>query len=90
MSKKDKLLNRFLIRPPVKDFTWDDFVTLMKQFDFKLNEKSGGGSHKYFVLNNDESKVIDTCKPHPNGLLKAWQIKEVTEKLKEWQLIDYE
>ena len=90
MSKKEKLLNRFLIRPPVKDFTWDDFVTLMKQLDFKLYEKSGGGSHKYFIFNRDENKVIDTYKPHPSGLLKAWQIKEVTDKLKEWQLIDYE
>lgn len=90
MSKKEKLLNRFLIRPPVKDFTWDDFVTLMNQLDFKLHEKSGGGSHKYFVFNKDKDKVIDTSKPHPSRLLKAWQIKEVTDKLKEWQLIDYE
>lgn len=87
MSKKEKLLKRFLIRPPVKDFTWDEFLTLMKQFDFKLHET--GGSHNYFVFNKDESKVINTYKPHPN-ILKAWQIKEVSEKLKEWQLIDYE
>ena len=90
MSKKEKLLNRFLTRPCIKDFTWDDFVTLMKQLDFKLYEKSGGGSHKYFIFNKDENKIINTSKPHPSGLLKEWQIKEVTDKLKEWQLIDYE
>lgn len=88
MSKKEKLLKRFLIRPPVKDFTWAEFVTLMKQLDFKLHET--GGSHNYFILNKDEDKVIDTCKPHPTNILKAWQIKEVTKKLEEWQLIDYE
>lgn len=60
MSKKEKLLNRFLIRPPVKDFTWNEFVTLMKQLDFSLHEKSGGGSHKHFVFKNDESMVVDT------------------------------
>ena len=90
MSKKEKLLNRFLIRPPVKDFTWNEFVTLMKQLGFNLHEKSGGGSHKHFVLKNDESKLVDTYKPHPSGLLKAYQIKLVTDKLKEWQLIDFE
>lgn len=89
MSKKEKLLQRFLVRPCVTDFAWDDFVTLMKQLGFKLDEKSGG-SHKHFVLDTDNNKVIDTYRPHPNGLLKAWQIKEVTNKLKEWQLIDYE
>lgn len=71
------------MRPCVKDFTWYDFVTLMKQLDFKLYEKAGGGSHKYFIFNQDESKMINTSKPHPSGLLKAWQIKEVTDKLKE-------
>lgn len=88
MSKKEKLLKLFLIRPPVKDFTWDEFVTLMKQLGFRLHQPSG--SHNYFILNKDENKVIDTYKPHPTNILKAWQFKEVSEKLKEWQLIDYE
>lgn len=88
MSKKDKLLNRFLLRPPVKDFSWDDFVTLMNQLGFSLHEKSGGSSHKYFILDSDENKIINTYKPHPSGLLKAWQIKEVTDKLQEWLIID--
>lgn len=83
MSKKEKLLQRFLATPPVKDFRWDDFVTLMDQLGFDLREKKGGSSHKYFEFREDKNVVIDIHRPHPSGILWGVQIKAVREKLKE-------
>lgn len=86
MSKKEKLLLRFLAIPPVKDFRWDDLVTLMDQLGFDFHEQSGGSSHKYFTMRIDPDKVIDTYRPHPSGILWAKQIREIRDKLQEWGL----
>ena len=86
MSKKQKSLEKFLRVPTPKDFSWDELVTLMKQLGFDLDE-SGGGSHKHFVLRADSDKVIDTYRPHPNGILYSWQIKEIVGRLRAWGLL---
>jgi predicted RNA binding protein YcfA (HicA-like mRNA interferase family) len=87
VSKREKLLQKFLAIPPVKDFRWDDFVTLMDQLGFDLKEQKGGSSHKYFELRESREVVIDTHRPHPSGILWGVQIKEVKEKLKELGVI---
>lgn len=87
MSKQQKLLLRFLAEPPVKDFRWDDLVTMMDRLGFNLEETSGGSSHKFFVMRSDPDKVIHTHRPHPSGILWAKQIREVRERLAEWGVI---
>ncbi len=82
MSKKQKLINRFLQTPPVKDFQWDELVSLMDHFGFNLDE-SGGGSHKHFVRRVDPSVVIDTYRPHPGGIMYGKQLTEIIIKLRE-------
>lgn len=86
MSRFDKLVNKFESKPEPKDFRWSEFLTLMKGLGFKLDQ-SKGGSHCYFYLDSDVNKVIDTFRPHPNSLLRAYQIKEIVTKLKEWGVI---
>ncbi len=81
MSKKIKLLQRFLTMPPVKDFRWDDFVTLMDHVGFDMCEPSGGSSHKFFVWRGDKNVVINIHRPHPGGILWVAQIKDVKQKL---------
>lgn len=89
MSKKQKLLRKFLANPPPKDFHWNDLETLLGQFGFKLDQ-SGGGSHVSFLNDSDLGKVIFTYRPHPDGILRTYQIREIRELLNEWGMINYE
>jgi hypothetical protein len=84
MSKKEKLLRRFQSRPT--DFTWDELVSLLNGFNFKL-DNSSGSSHCCFALNTDPSKIIRTCRPHPTPVLKLYQIKAIIKFLEEEELI---
>jgi hypothetical protein len=86
MSKKQKLLDRFLLSPPVKDFRWDELVSVMDHLGFDI-DRSGGGSHGHFVLRSDTDLVIDIYKPHPGGIMYGKQLKQVIGKLKEWGVL---
>lgn len=85
MSKKAKLIERFLSKP--KDFRWDELVTLMSRFGFVLHESCGGSSHKKFVSRRNEAQMIFTPRPHPTGMLKGYQLDEIQKKLKEWEIL---
>jgi hypothetical protein len=82
VSKKDKLLERLLRVPPVKDFRWEELVTLMDYCGFDLDE-SGGGSHKHFVNRANPELVVDTYRPHPGGIMHVYQLKQIACFLKE-------
>lgn len=83
MSKKQKLRDRFHKKPSPKDFRWGELETMMSGYGFSWDE-SGGGSHGHFVFDDDKNKVIDISKPHPNGILRQYQIDGIKEKLSEW------
>lgn len=76
MSKKEKLIARLLGRP--KDFHYDEAQTLLQYFGFEGNHKGKtSGSRVEFIRGND---MLLLHKPHPSGVLKGYQVK---------QLIDY-
>ena len=78
MSRKDKLIQRFLSRP--KDFTWEELVVLLSGFGF--DEVSTGktrGSRRRFT--STAGLVITLHKPHPRNVLKAYQIEQVIDVL---------
>ena len=84
MSKKEKLLKRFLSKPA--DFEFNELVILLKMFDFELI--SGGktsGSACKFRHKNEECIFIH--KPHPKLILKSYQINLIIKYLKEMNLI---
>lgn len=78
MSKKEKLIARFLSMP--SDFHYDEMVSLLGYFDFK-EVKTGktSGSRVRFV--NSKSVPIILHKPHPTGILKHYQMKQIKEVL---------
>lgn len=86
MSKKQKLREKFFRIPAPKDFRWEDLETMMEGFGFSF-DSSGGGSHGHFVKIDDPDKTIDISKPHPDGILHFYQIKEVKTRLGEWGLL---
>lgn len=83
MSKKDKLIKRLLSKP--KDFTFDEMVTLLRYFDYKFVQGGTGSGVKFSKEGSNE--IINFHKPHPNGKLKVYVLKQVIEKLRRDGLI---
>lgn len=83
MSKKEKLIARLLGKP--KDFHYDEAKVLLEYFGFKeRNKGKTSGSRVEFV--NDNNTIL-LHKPHPNGELKSYQVKQLIDTLKELKLI---
>lgn len=80
MSKKDKLLKKFLVNPIKKDLTFDELATLLIACGFKKLE-GAGSAVKFYHKRKDI--LINLHKPHPSNILKIYIIKQIQEKLKE-------
>ena len=78
MSRKNKLIKRFLSIP--SDFHYDEMVRLLKYFDFyEVGKGKTSGSRVKFE--NEEGVPIMLHKPHPTGLMKMYQMKQIKEVL---------
>jgi len=78
MSKRQKLIARFLSMP--SDFHYKEMVRLLGYYGFEEVKKGKtSGSRVQFV---DENGIqIKMHKPHPSGILKQYQMKQVKETL---------
>ena len=78
MSKKDKLIKRFLTMPT--DFHYNELARLIGYFGFEEVKKGKtAGSRVKFI--NEENIPIILHKPHPTGIMKAYQLKQIKEIL---------
>ena len=80
MSKKDKLLIKFLENPPRKDLTFKELSTLLLSLNFEKIEGAGSAVKFY---NKEKDLLIDLHKPHPSDILKVYLVKQIQSKLKE-------
>jgi hypothetical protein len=78
MSKKEKLIERLLTMP--NDFTFDEMVTVLSYFGYKLTQGSSGSGVKF--IKDESNEVINFHRPHPNGVLKKYILVQVIEKLR--------
>ncbi|WP_066458694.1 hypothetical protein [Castellaniella caeni] len=86
MTKRQKRLNRFFRAPVPVDFRFDELVVLLAGFGFRLIENERGSSHKLFLYvrrDGYEHRIL-CSRPHPDGVLKAYQVREIRIRLKEW------
>lgn len=78
MTRKEKLISRFLTLP--SDFHYNELVRLLGYFGFKeVRKGKTGGSRVKFTKNDGASIYLH--KPHPTGILKRYQLKQVKEIL---------
>lgn len=78
MSRKEKLIARFLSMPI--DFQYDEIKQLLGYFGFQeIRKGKTSGSRVKFV--NAEGVPIMMHKPHPAGLLKRYQLKQIKKIL---------
>ncbi len=78
MSKKEKLIDRFLDIP--SDFRYEEIVTLLKYFGFK-EKKKGQSSGSRVKFQNNEGIPILLHKPHQRGIMKRYQLRQIREIL---------
>jgi len=78
MSKKEKFLPKLCATPSPKDFSWDDFVTLMGHFGF--TNTCHGGSH--YMFEHISGFRFSMSKTHPSGILKSYQIRDAKNALR--------
>jgi hypothetical protein len=78
MTKKEKLIARFLSMPT--DFHYDELVTLLGYFDF-AEVSTGKTSGSRVKFKNTEDVTIMMHKPHPSGIMKLYQLKQIKELL---------
>lgn len=80
MSKKSKLVERFLLVP--SDFTWDELVNVLSFYSYaEISKGKTAGSRRKFM--DKEKNMILLHKPHPATIVKRYAIKQVIENLKE-------
>ena len=82
MTKQEKLLNKFISRPI--DFTYKELIRLMSSLGYK--ELQGSGSRIIFC-NERIKHNIKLHKPHPDNVLKRYQIELVIQELKSKKLL---
>ncbi|WP_194973755.1 type II toxin-antitoxin system HicA family toxin [Aquiflexum lacus] len=78
MTKIEKLIERFLGNP--SDFHYDEMVKLLKHFGFE-EVKKGKTSGSRVRFENREGVPLMLHKPHPSGIMKKYQMKQVREIL---------
>ncbi len=78
MSKKKKLIDRFLSMP--SDFHYKEMVRLLGYSDFEeVKKRKTSGSRVQFE--NKQGVQVKMHKPHPSGIMKKYQLKQVKEIL---------
>ena len=79
MSKREKLVQRFLTMP--RDFTWQELVSLLAGFGYALSHSGSTSGSRVKFLHATLPPVI-LHKPHPTPVLKRYQIEQIAETLK--------
>jgi hypothetical protein len=78
MGKKEKLIARFLSMP--SDFHYKEMVRLLSYFNFReIKKGKTSGSRVKFI--SDKGVPIILHKPHPSGIMKLYQMKQIKEVL---------
>jgi predicted RNA binding protein YcfA (HicA-like mRNA interferase family) len=79
MAKHDKLFDKFMKIPPLKDLTFNELETILVHFGF---EKIDGSGSRVKFIHKTKNLIISLHKPHPSNILKEYIVKQVQEVLK--------
>lgn len=84
MTKREKLLDRFLTKPT--DFTWVELNKVLNGFGYEqMSFGKTGGARVRFIHKNYPPIILH--KPHPKPILKRYQLEEIINLLKQEKLL---
>jgi len=79
MSKRNKLLNRFLSKP--EDFTYNELVKLPGYYGYvEIQKGKTSGSRVAFI--NEKKHIIILHRPHPHNEMKHYQLNYIEQELR--------
>jgi hypothetical protein len=79
MSKSEKLIKRFKNRP--RDFTYDELCRMMKGLGYIEDNQGKTSGSRVCFYNDATGHLIRLHKPHPENILKMYQIELILEDL---------
>ena len=80
MSQQEKLLAKLTAKPVPRDYKWNELCKLLNGLGF--DQLTGKGSRRKFYHAGTKTLII-IHEPHPQNVLKPYQVKDVVNKLKE-------
>jgi hypothetical protein len=78
VTTKKKLLERFLKMPA--DFHYDEVVRLFSQHGYSEVKTGKTSGSRVRFISKEGTKII-IHKPHPSGIMKRYQLKQIKEVL---------
>ncbi|MFA7686620.1 MAG: type II toxin-antitoxin system HicA family toxin [Moheibacter sp.] len=85
MTKKDKLVKRFLSIP--KDFTFDELIALFKHLGFEMRNKGKTSGSRVEFTNVEAKLSYFAHKPHPGNIVKTYVLRQLREFLTENKIL---
>jgi hypothetical protein len=85
MGTYEKLIKRFLSRP--KDFTFDEICRLLNGLGYQLETKGKTSGSRVKFYNEKLQHPILLHKPHPENIMKTYQMKDIEDELRAKGLI---
>ena len=79
MTKKDKLLERFLALP--NDFTFDELKSLLESMGFEIENKGKTSGSRVAFVHRNFSRHILIHKPHPSKIINKIILKQIKMEL---------
>jgi hypothetical protein len=80
MSRREKLLRRFLARPA--DFGFDEMSALLESFGYEEIKSGKTAGSRVAFINKPGGHIIRLHKPHPGKIMKKYQMELVQEALR--------
>lgn len=81
MTKREKLLQRFLSKP--YDFTFDDLRRLLKSFGYQETKTGRTSGARVGFYNPELDDIIKFHKPHPSNVIKQCYLREIEQQLRD-------
>jgi aryl carrier-like protein len=85
MGTKEKLIERFKRQP--KDFTFNELTRLFQILGFEISQKGKTSGSRIEFVNLEKDLTFGANKPHPDGAIKSYVMKQVLEFLTSNRLI---
>jgi len=85
MGKKEKLLQGFLSKP--KDFTYAEVKALLRALGYNEIKTGKTSGSRIAFMKKKTQHLIRLPKPHPQDILKRYQLDLIEDELKNMEVI---
>jgi hypothetical protein len=80
VSRRSKLLRRFLVKPA--DFGFDEMSALLEAYGYQEVKSGKTSGSRVAFINRTTGHIIRLHRPHPGKIIKKYQLELVEEALR--------